>query len=265
MTAELGISLVRVGDRRREDYGDITGLAKSIDRYGLLHPIVVDADDNLVAGGRRLEAVKKLGWPSIPIRRLGELSETELREIELEENLRRKDLTEIERSRDMLVLVEATSDTIDVSSHGETKGRPSEPGSLRRVAERIGVSKDTIRRAKEHVAAVDEFPDLEPLPQKTAIKTARERRRPMLPPQSQEERDRQHRWTTTKNVLDGLRTFDRDLIPERIRETAERIDNSTVRPVEGKVTVEGLRRAAAWCSALADELERVQSTQGVAA
>jgi ParB-like chromosome segregation protein Spo0J len=47
------ISDIKVGQRRREDFGDLQGLADSIAKYGLFHPVIVDGDDNLVAGERR--------------------------------------------------------------------------------------------------------------------------------------------------------------------------------------------------------------------
>jgi hypothetical protein len=44
-----------------------TKLARSIRDIGLLHPIVVSQDGLLLAGGRRLEACKMLGWQDIPV------------------------------------------------------------------------------------------------------------------------------------------------------------------------------------------------------
>ena len=81
------------GDRARKDYGDITALADSIKSKGIIHPIVIDEANNLIAGGRRLTAIISLGWDEAPVTRRGELSELQLRELELEENLMRKDLT----------------------------------------------------------------------------------------------------------------------------------------------------------------------------
>src|SRR5262249_20123630 len=58
---------IKVGLRHRRDMGDIDGLAKSISELGLLHPIVVNEDGLLIAGGRRLEAVKRLGWQDVRV------------------------------------------------------------------------------------------------------------------------------------------------------------------------------------------------------
>jgi ParB/RepB/Spo0J family partition protein len=99
---QVPISEVTVGERRREEMGDLAGLAQSLARYGLLQPIVVDDALRLVAGGRRLEAAKRLGWTSIEVKRLGELTDAERAEIELEENIRRKDFTPIELSKEVV-------------------------------------------------------------------------------------------------------------------------------------------------------------------
>lgn len=69
------VSEVLVGDRFRKDYGDLNSLKASIESIGLLHPVVVDSSLRLVAGGRRLEAVKDLGWTSVPVNVVASLDE----------------------------------------------------------------------------------------------------------------------------------------------------------------------------------------------
>lgn len=80
-------------DRQRKDLGNVDELAESIARLGLINPIVLTPDNVLVAGERRLTAVRSLGWTSIPVQYTTELSEYELQCIEFEENVKRKDLT----------------------------------------------------------------------------------------------------------------------------------------------------------------------------
>jgi len=63
---ELPISEIRIGKRHRKDLGDIDALAASIETVGLLHPVVVQADNTLVVGARRIAAFKKLGRDKIP-------------------------------------------------------------------------------------------------------------------------------------------------------------------------------------------------------
>lgn len=183
---KIPIDQIVVGNRRREDMGDIQGLADSIATYGLLHPVVVDEHNRLVAGGRRLEACRSLGWQQIEARSIGELTDKDLRTIELEENLRRKDLTEIEKSRNMVALAEIKAEEIRTPcvqnpvrellppSGKNLGGRPERPDSQQKVAEAIGVPRQTLVEARQHVAAIEKYPILETLPKKQAIKTARE-------------------------------------------------------------------------------------------
>ncbi len=57
-----------IGHRYRQDLGNIVGLAGSIEELGLLHPIVVNAERELIAGRRRLAACMLLGWEKVPVR-----------------------------------------------------------------------------------------------------------------------------------------------------------------------------------------------------
>ena len=91
---KVRVSDVKVKEERfRGDYGDISGLAVSIQKYGLFHPIIVDEELNLIAGERRLKAHMALGLEEIEVRKVAEADLLVKREIEIEENLRRKDFT----------------------------------------------------------------------------------------------------------------------------------------------------------------------------
>ena len=79
--------------RQRRKLEQIDELAASIKRNGLLHPIVVLRDGKLVAGERRLTAMKELGEKEIPVHYLDELAPFEAKAIELEENIKRVNLT----------------------------------------------------------------------------------------------------------------------------------------------------------------------------
>jgi DNA methylase/ParB-like nuclease domain len=79
--------------RQRREFGDIGELADSISRLGLIHPPVITRDLILRAGGRRLRAVKSLGWTTITCQYTDEVDPLVLHAIELEENIKRKDLT----------------------------------------------------------------------------------------------------------------------------------------------------------------------------
>jgi hypothetical protein len=117
------------------------------------------------SGGRRLSACQQLGWSEIPARFYSDLTEDERREIELEENLQRKDLTSHERSKNLVALDETAakvmeSELLTESVKNPKGGRPQKANSGQRVADRLGIPRTTINDAKQHVAAVKDFPEL---------------------------------------------------------------------------------------------------------
>ncbi|ASA22047.1 ParB N-terminal domain-containing protein [Paenibacillus donghaensis] len=172
------IKSINIGTRIREDMGDIAGLAESINARGLLHPIIIDEAGNLIAGHRRLEAHKLLKRDEVETRTMGDLTEKEKRLIELEENTKRKALTEFEASKNLVELADAAKEVLkeDISLPGNEKsmGRPHKPDSEEKVAELIGVPQPTLSQARSHVAAVEKFPALAALGKKEAIRTAKE-------------------------------------------------------------------------------------------
>ncbi len=99
---EIGIRQVRPSrDPLRQDLGDIESLCRSIEAVGLLQPIVVRSSGEhfeVVAGNRRLEACRRLGWRKIPCE-LVELTEKEAFEVALAENLDRRTLDPLEEAR----------------------------------------------------------------------------------------------------------------------------------------------------------------------
>lgn len=177
---ERRITEITIGERRREALGDIQGLARNIGKHGLLHPVVIDDRGVLVAGHRRLEACRYLGWTAVPVRQLGSLTETELREIELDENLQRKDLTAYERAKTMEARIETAHEVASqvsetVNDDGEFRpksgrnsrnnheeksqgGRPSSSGSVRDIAQRTGISRTQQQRIRAHVETADAYP-----------------------------------------------------------------------------------------------------------
>ena len=80
--------------RIRKDIGDLASLQQSIQQVGLINPILIDENDTLVAGFRRLSACRNLGWKEIEVN-VVELEGDELKMLEAEvaENLFRKEFT----------------------------------------------------------------------------------------------------------------------------------------------------------------------------
>ena len=62
----IPISSIKIGQRHRHDLGDLAGLAASIEELGLLQPIGITGDNELVFGERRMRACRDvLGWEEI--------------------------------------------------------------------------------------------------------------------------------------------------------------------------------------------------------
>jgi ParB/RepB/Spo0J family partition protein len=81
-------------DRQRRELKGIPELADSIRRLGLIHPPVVQRNNLLlVSGERRLAALKLLGHERITIQYYDEVDEYTRHAIELEENIKRQDVS----------------------------------------------------------------------------------------------------------------------------------------------------------------------------
>src|SRR6267142_2184307 len=63
----MRIDAIQIGFRYRKELGDLRTLAQSIGEVGLLHPVVVTPEGRLIAGQRRLEACRLLGWTDIAV------------------------------------------------------------------------------------------------------------------------------------------------------------------------------------------------------
>ena len=91
---ELDIGKIVVRKRSRQDDGDLSDLVSSIQKLGLLHPIIVDANNVLLAGGRRLAGCRQAGLTTIPAFRLDVAANPMLAlDVQADENLCRKPLS----------------------------------------------------------------------------------------------------------------------------------------------------------------------------
>lgn len=89
--------IMSVKNIRNEHDKDIAELADSINRQGLINPITVMSVSGgkyrVIAGCRRLEAVKRLGLPHIECQVLESMSEKDIVLIQLAENVQRKNMS----------------------------------------------------------------------------------------------------------------------------------------------------------------------------
>lgn len=156
----LDPNTIIVPERMRKDYGDLDELASSIKEHGQIHPILITLGDGggwiLIAGGRRLEACKKAGL-SVAATVKENCSQVELKELELRENLDRKDMTWTERVTGISELNDLKQKEFGVAKAGGS----SVGWSLQDTADLINAkSKATVHEAIQVAAALKAFPEL---------------------------------------------------------------------------------------------------------
>jgi len=119
----------------RTDNGPIRGLMLSIQDKGLLEPIIVrpvEGGFEVVAGMRRFEACRRLGWRGLPAH-VVELDDREAFEVSLLENIQRETLNPIEEARAFRNYVE------EFGYGGETELARKLGKSQEYVSRRIGL------------------------------------------------------------------------------------------------------------------------------
>lgn len=140
---------------------DVRALKKSIESVGLIHPVTINQENELLAGARRVQAAKELGWREIPVQVVDrEVLVQEL--ISIDENLVRSPLTALEletclnRGREIYEAIHPTANKVDISADELSKEEKLEQ-KLREeededsfaavTAEKTGLSKSVIKSA----------------------------------------------------------------------------------------------------------------------
>ena len=106
---QIPISNLEVNpDQPRESVGNISDLALSIKKHGILEPLLVRRLEkgrySIIAGERRYHAAMEAGLTQIPCIEVDILKEAETLEIALVENLQRKDLDPFEEAQGYTLL-----------------------------------------------------------------------------------------------------------------------------------------------------------------
>ena len=91
MLQSIPINSVTITNRIRKDLGDISALVANISELGLLSPILVNKQHQLLAGERRLTACRELGWTDIPAIIMDTADAERELAVEFAENRYRKD------------------------------------------------------------------------------------------------------------------------------------------------------------------------------
>lgn len=159
----IALNEIKLGARQRKEMGTpefaqhISELAESIKKYGLFHPILLTEEDNtLVAGFCRMMAHAHLGIGEIEYKYKSQLTEIEQKEIELEENLRRKNLEWYEAKA-------------AVAEIHELKKLQDPNWSIENTAAILGTSKGHVSEAIQVAKAIEVDPALRELKGSTAV------------------------------------------------------------------------------------------------
>jgi ParB/RepB/Spo0J family partition protein len=149
MSSKLPIQNIQVRNRYRKNLGDIKSLADSIKDVGLLYPIVVRPDGRLIAGERRLEACKLLGWKTVLVTlvHIDQIVRGEFAENAYRKNFLPSEVDAIRRKIEPLERT-AARERMSNGGKGAKVSRPS------RALDRIGSFAGLSGRSVEKIAAV---------------------------------------------------------------------------------------------------------------
>src|ERR1700681_3519592 len=162
----MNIQQIQIGYRYRKDLGDLRSLADSISEVGLLHPVVVTPEGRLIAGHRRLEACRVLGWTDVPVTvvDLYQAARGEAHENFVRKDLLPSEIVALKRAIEPLERREARERQGHKADfcHPATvaEGQGAAPGDTRdKIARYLGIGRTTIERAEAVVDAAEEEPE----------------------------------------------------------------------------------------------------------
>jgi len=148
--------------RIRKQIGNVTRLADSIKKHGLMHPIVVCPSDSqdykwtLIAGERRLRACILNGYDEIECTLFGDLDSTDQKVCELEENIVRKNLSWQEECDALRQLDDLMKMKYGKAQPGSTTG-----WRLDDTADAVGIPRSTVASDVKLARDLRENPELQ--------------------------------------------------------------------------------------------------------
>ena len=149
---------------------DVSALKKSLASVGLIHPVTVNGKDELLAGARRFQAAKELGWVELPVH-VVDRSDLEQELISIDENLVRTALGPLEleqylnRGREIYESLHPDANKVTLSTEplsAEEKARQKEEEEADEdsfaaiTADKTGLSKSVIKGAIRRDALASE-------------------------------------------------------------------------------------------------------------
>jgi site-specific DNA-methyltransferase (adenine-specific) len=221
---KVKLTEIKVGDRQRKIVRDLDKMALSLEKYNLIHPIIVDRPTmELIAGYRRLEAAKLIKWEEIEVTFRDEASPLQRKEIELEENLMRLDLTWQEQAKARFEL-----DVLKKKLYGSAVFDP-EGWSTEDTANAIGESHSILLKDLMLAKAMEVLPELTKMKTKTDALNLLKR-----------EKDKFRRYIKLQEIegrekpSEDIRIIHGNCLEELIKLPAESCDMAIVDPPFGR-------------------------------
>ncbi len=158
---KLQLSQITISNPYLRNNTDIETLKKSIETIGLINPLTVNDKNELIAGGRRYQALKELEIEEVEVSRVN-CSELEQELISIDENLVRKPLDKLElenclnRGRDIYEQLNPNAEKIDLEikeltpdqKKQEKEKEENDTTSFAAItSEKTGLSKSVIKNA----------------------------------------------------------------------------------------------------------------------
>lgn len=147
---EFPIHKIKEDQRARKDYGEVDKFALELKEHGIINPLTIDSTGRLIAGGRRLAAAKMAKLKTVPVNIIDKATDVTYAEIELFENLHRKDLAWHEEAELQKRLFEYYKEQVGVG----------EKFTLERAGVMLGVSKTELHRRIILADFIETVPEL---------------------------------------------------------------------------------------------------------
>ena len=157
----IPLTSIQVGDRAREIMGDLDSTEQSMKESGLITPLAVKRSNNesylLLAGERRFLILQRNKVELVPVRIYpADISDLEMKSIELAENFYRKDMEYYESDNLLRQIHELRQGVYGVSAPG-----PGTSGwTLKDTADLAGVTNASVSTAIKRSEAREAFPEL---------------------------------------------------------------------------------------------------------
>lgn len=152
------ITVKKIVGRVRKDMGDIKELAKSFEALGQIVPIVITDKNELIDGARRLSACIILNREIFCVIREN-INDEEMKALELEANIKRKNFTYVEELEGIQFLHE-------MKKKKDPSWKIEDTGAI------LGIEKSTVSKKLQAAKVVDEFPELKKLKNESDVNKA---------------------------------------------------------------------------------------------